>query len=71
MIAVFEAIAGFGNSWALNATENSTSIIIAISSAFPLVTMLLGYIFLKERLVLNQYIGAFMIIGGIATFILV
>jgi len=41
------------------------SIVAPISSAFPVVTIILAYIFLKERMVLNQKIGAVLILTGL------
>lgn len=64
-IALFEAMASFGNSWAFNASINTTSIIVAITSTYPLVTALLAFTLLKERLALNQYIGIGIIISGL------
>jgi drug/metabolite transporter (DMT)-like permease len=65
-VALFEAIAFFGNSWALNASENTVSIVVAISSTFSLVTVTLAYLFLKEKLVRNQYAGIALILLGLA-----
>lgn len=41
------------------------SLITPITAAYPLVTAVLAYIFYKERLVLNQYIGILGIIAGL------
>jgi drug/metabolite transporter (DMT)-like permease len=41
------------------------SVITTISSLYPAITAILALIFLKERLVLNQKIGIFVIFSGI------
>ncbi len=46
-------------------TSEFVSIVAPISSAFPLVTIILAQIFLKERMVLNQKIGAAFILTGL------
>lgn len=46
-------------------TTEFVSIVAPISSAFPVVTIILAYIFLKERMVLNQKIGAAFILTGL------
>lgn len=46
-------------------TQTLTSTIIVLSAASPLVTMILGYLFLKEKLSINQYIGSGIVILGI------
>jgi len=65
LVAGLEAIGGFGNSWALETTSGTTSVVVSLTSALSVVTAVLAYIFLKERLVLNQYIGIVLIIGGL------
>ncbi|KKQ35677.1 MAG: hypothetical protein US52_C0018G0005 [candidate division WS6 bacterium GW2011_GWA2_37_6] len=50
--------------WGLyNSTQ--TSIIAAISSAYPLVVALVAYIFLRERLRPNQYVGIVVVLIGL------
>jgi drug/metabolite transporter (DMT)-like permease len=41
------------------------SFVTPIAAAYPLVTAVLAYIFYKERLVLNQYVGILGIVSGI------
>jgi uncharacterized membrane protein len=65
-VALFEAVASFGSSWGFHNSVNATSIVASVSSAYPLITVLLGFIFLKERLALNQYIGIAVIIAGLS-----
>lgn len=65
-IAFFEALASFGSSWGYHASSNTTSIVTAVSSAYPLITATLAFIFLKERLAKYQYVGIALIILGLA-----
>lgn len=65
LIALFEAFAAFGSSWGYHASVNTTSLVTAVSSAYPLITVTLAYLFLKERLAFSQYIGVGLIIGGL------
>jgi transporter family protein len=41
------------------------SLVVAASSIYPLFTVLLAYIFLGEVLLWYQYIGIFLIVGGV------
>jgi drug/metabolite transporter (DMT)-like permease len=68
LIALFDAVAIFGSTWALNASVDTTSIVAAVSSAHPLVTSSLAFALLKERLLVNQYIGIVVIISGLVCF---
>lgn len=61
----FEVLATMGNTWALNASTGTTSIIVALTSAFSLVTAGMAFIFLRERLAFNQYLGIILIGGGL------
>lgn len=65
LVAFFEAAGSFGSAWAYSASANTTSVITALISGYSLVTAVLAFIFLKERLVLNQYIGVLLIIAGL------
>ncbi|MBI2464180.1 DMT family transporter [Candidatus Peregrinibacteria bacterium] len=65
-IAIFEGMANIGNTWAFNGSNNTTSIITAITSSYPLITVMLGYVFLRERLALSQYLGITSIIIGLS-----
>ncbi|MEI7579733.1 MAG: DMT family transporter [bacterium] len=56
--------------WGL-ATANATSLITAISSAYPLIAALTAYFVLKEKLVRRQYVGIGIIITGIVLIALV
>lgn len=64
-IAAGETLARFGNSWALQATVGHTSLIVAVTALFPLVTLLLAHIFLRERLQPVQYAGIFLVLAGL------
>lgn len=44
---------------------NEASIVAPVSAAYPLISIYLAYVFLKERMVLNQYIGAGVAISGL------
>ncbi len=46
-------------------TTELVSVVSVITSSFPIVTLSLAYIFLKERLVVNQYLGILLIIAGV------
>lgn len=65
-VAFFEALGSFGSSWGYHASFNSTSIVTAITSTYPLITATLAFIFLKERLAKYQYLGIGLIILGLA-----
>lgn len=68
--SVTEGLAFFTLSYALNKADTSVSIATAVQSGFPLVTGILAYLFLKERLGLNQYVGSILIIIGVIAFAL-
>jgi len=63
LIGIFEAIASLA--YGLGITSEFTSIVAPISAAFPMVTVILAGIFLKERLEINQKIGIFSILSGL------
>jgi drug/metabolite transporter (DMT)-like permease len=42
------------------------AIVVVVASCFTLVTILLGRIFLKERMALTQKLGVVMVVGGVA-----
>lgn len=65
LIAFFEAIGSFGNSWGYRFSIDATSIVAAISSTYPMITVVLARVFLGEKLIKHQYIGLLMIIIGI------
>jgi len=64
MIGVCETVGNLGMTWAFNASVNTTSIITALVSASPLVTVLLALAVLKERVAAHQGIGIGLIIVG-------
>lgn len=64
LIGFCEAVATLGMTWAFNASVNTTSIITALTSAYPLVTVLLALAVLKERVATHQGIGIGLIIVG-------
>lgn len=65
LIALFDAVGIFGNTWALSTSVDTTSIVAAVSSSYPVVTCSLAFGFLKERLSINQYIGIGVTISGL------
>lgn len=65
LIALFDAVGFFGNTWALSTSVDTTSIVAAVSSAYPLVAGSLAFGLLKERLSINQYIGIVVTISGL------
>ncbi|MDP1710091.1 MAG: EamA family transporter, partial [bacterium] len=65
VVAIFEAAGSFGSSWGLHASVNTTSIVAAVTSTYPLITAILAFIFLKERLMASQYVGIGFIITGL------
>ncbi len=52
-------------SYNLGVTYNYTDIVAPVSSASPLVTIILAFLFLKERLTNSQKIGVFLILLGL------
>lgn len=64
-VAFFEALGSFGSSWGYHTSFNSTSIVSAATSTYPLITAILAFIFLKERLAKYQYVGIGLIILGL------
>lgn len=65
LVSFFEALGSVGNSWGLHASANTTSIVTAITSTYPLPTAILAFLFLKERLVPSQYMGIGLIVTGL------
>lgn len=60
---VASAFANIAVAWGLESTS-LTSVVIVLSSAIPLVSVTLGYLFFKERLTKIQYAGIVTIIFG-------
>jgi len=65
-VAFFEALGSFGSSWGYHSSSNTTSIVTAATSTYPLITATLAFVFLKERLARYQYAGIALIILGLA-----
>lgn len=63
-IGFCETVATLGISGSMSASANTTSIVVAITSAYPLVTVLLALALLKERLAANQGVGVGLILTG-------
>lgn len=64
-VGIFEFIGFAAVTFGLSSTTNSTAIITALSSAYPVLTILLSIIFLKEKLNRNKAIAIVLIITGI------
>ncbi|MEA2558316.1 MAG: hypothetical protein QOG88_1854, partial [Actinomycetota bacterium] len=45
--------------------RSSVSLVLAASAVFPLIAVALSYIYLKERLVPNQYLGILLVVAGL------
>lgn len=52
-------------SYSAGATRGFLSVVLAASAVFPAIAVALSVIFLKERLVVNQYLGIAVVIGGL------
>jgi uncharacterized membrane protein len=52
-------------SYSAGATRGYLSVVLAASAVFPAIAVALSVIFLEERLVLNQYVGIAVVIGGL------
>ena len=57
------AVGGILLIWAL--VDGPTSVVIALSGAYPAVTISLALVFLKERIVPRQVPGLFAILAGL------
>lgn len=64
LIGLFDAMAAVLTTWGYKFTD-ITSVVVVLSGAFPLPTVILARIFLKEKLTFNQVIGVIAIIGGL------
>ena len=49
----------------VGAERGFISVVIAASAVFPVVTVALSIAFLKERLVVNQYVGIALVVAGL------
>jgi len=52
-------------SYSAGATRGFLSVVLAASAVFPVIAVALSVVFLKERLVVNQYVGIAVVIGGL------
>jgi uncharacterized membrane protein len=52
-------------SYSAGATKGFLSVVLAASAVFPAIAVALSVIFLEERLVVNQYVGIAVVIGGL------
>jgi uncharacterized membrane protein len=52
-------------SYSAGATRGVLSVVLAASAVFPAIAVALSVVFLKERLVVNQYVGIAVVIGGL------
>jgi drug/metabolite transporter (DMT)-like permease len=51
--------------YSAGATRGYLSIVLAASAIFPMIAVALSVAFLRERLVLNQYLGVLAVVGGL------
>jgi uncharacterized membrane protein len=52
-------------SYSAGATRGFLSVVLAASAVFPAIAVALSVVFLKERLVVNQYVGIAVVIAGL------
>lgn len=64
-VAALDAIAYLGTTWGYSKTLNATSLITMVANAYSVPTIVLAYLFLKERINKTQLFGIFSIIVGI------
>lgn len=62
LLGLLEVVGWAGFSWASNGTAGQTAILIAVLNSSALVTAVLAYFFLKEKLTIIQYIGIVVIV---------
>jgi drug/metabolite transporter (DMT)-like permease len=62
LLGLLEVVGWAGFSWATNSTDGQTAILIAALNSSALVTAVLAYFFLKEKLSPLQYVGVVMIV---------
>lgn len=65
MLGLLEMIGWVGFSWATSNNNGETAVVIAILNSAALVTAILAYIFLKEKLSTVQYLGVLVIVAGL------
>jgi drug/metabolite transporter (DMT)-like permease len=65
LLGLLEVIGWAGFSWATNSTDGQTAILIAVLNSSALVTAILAYFFLDEKLSKIQYMGILMIVVGL------
>lgn len=68
---VFALVAGAADilgvaTFSLGAERVDVSILLAASAVFPLIAVVASFIWLKERLVANQYMGVILVVVGLA-----
>jgi len=65
LLGLLETFGWIGLSWASESTEGMTSIIVALGSAAPIVTAVLAFFVLKEKLKPLQYLGIVIMMASI------
>lgn len=65
LLGFLEMTGWAGFSWATNTTQGQTAILIAALNSSSLVTAILAFFFLKEKLSVLQYLGIVIIIAGL------
>jgi drug/metabolite transporter (DMT)-like permease len=64
LIGLFDAAASLSAAWGFRFTT-ATSVVVILSTAYPLLSVILGKAFLKENLAKNQMVGIAAIIAGL------
>lgn len=65
LLGLLEVIGWAGFSWATHSTDGQTAILIAVLNSSALVTAVLAYFFLKEKLSAFQYVGIALIVASL------
>jgi drug/metabolite transporter (DMT)-like permease len=65
LLGFLEMVGWAGFSWATNNTRGQTAILIAALNSSALVTAVLAYVFLKEKLSKFQYLGIVIIVAAL------
>lgn len=65
VITAFEAVGSFGGTWGFHFSVNETSIVAALGSTYPMITIILARLFLGEKLEIYKYFGIAMILLGL------
>jgi len=64
-VAILDVVAYLGTTWGYSVSSNTTGLITVLSNAYSVPVIILSYIFLKERVTIQQFVGICCIILGI------